>query len=62
MNNIYQKYIVVCCLLMAASVMFSVATKDIIPYSGLIGWGLAILFLILASMMIGLARRSNLKM
>lgn len=44
---------------MAASVMFSVAAKDIIPYSGLIGWGLAILFIILASVMFGLARRKG---
>lgn len=57
MNNTYQKYLVTCCLLIPASVMFSVAAKDTIPYSGLIGWGLAILFIILASVVFGLARR-----
>lgn len=41
----YKRFMAACCLLCAASVGGSIALKNIIPYSGIIGWSLGCIFL-----------------
>lgn len=41
----YKRFVAACCLLCAASVGGSVGLKNIMPYSGIIGWSLGGVFL-----------------
>lgn len=53
-----NKMVVFLCLLATASIMFGIAGKDIITFAPTIGWSLAVLFFLAATIM-ALIKRSK---